>query len=84
MYRIKEWICATVACISLAACGLPADGRVRPRALSNGPTATVASAPIGTCDDQATNSSICAPSRKEQRQAIANEVIRIRTDSQGR
>lgn len=87
MSGVRTGVVVTLTCIALSACGLPSDGRVRPaRALSDGPTAQATSV---ACDDGTWESSysMCPPpreTRKQAREALAREVIRIRTESQGK
>ena len=76
------------ACTALAACGLPSDGRVRPA--SSLPDGPVAGPPVPeTCpdgDSQETNPLCLTPAQqqKQERQQVVNEIMRIRTDSQGK
>lgn len=87
MTTSRTIVVVTLTCMALGACGLPSDGRVRPApALSDGPTAHAASF-LCTDGTWEPSYSMCQPpreTRKQVREALAREVIRIRTESQGK
>jgi hypothetical protein len=83
MNGIRMGICVAAACIALTACGLPSDGRVRPApALAGASVSTPAAA--DDCSNAVADPACQPVTRKQAREALGRETIRIRTESQGR